>query len=58
MKIGTTTHCIFMLIGDEETVGGFHTTMSGFLRLLGHEIVWEIEPKEEEKLLEKVEVIN
>ena len=55
MKIGTLIHTSFLLWGDGEELGGFHSTMSGVLQILGNEIVWDIEQKEEEA--EKV-VIN
>lgn len=56
MKIGTLIHTLFLLLGDSEELGGFHTTMSGILQILGHEIVWDIEPKEVEETAS--EVIN
>jgi hypothetical protein len=51
MKIGAMIHFAFLLEGTQETIGGFHTTMSVVLDLLGHEIVWDIngaETREEE----------
>jgi hypothetical protein len=58
MKIGTLTHTLFLLEGDQETIGGFHTTMGGLNQILGHEIVWDIEtPKTEEAETPKV-VVN
>lgn len=50
MKIGTLIHTLFLLLGDTEELGGFHTTMAGVLQILGHEIVWDIEPKETEEM--------
>ena len=47
MKIGTLVHFLFLLKGSSEELGGFHTSMSAVLQLLGHEIVWDIEPKEQ-----------
>lgn len=48
MKIGTMSHALFLLEGDSETMGGFHTTMGWLNQILGHEVVWDIEPKSEE----------
>jgi hypothetical protein len=56
MKIGTMIHFLFMLAGDQETVGGFHTTMAAALQLLGHEIVWGI--TEDEGKENAPEVVN
>ncbi len=47
MKIGTLVHFLFLLKGSSEELGGFHTSMAAVLQLLGHETVWDIEPKEE-----------
>jgi hypothetical protein len=57
MKLGTLVHTAFLLWGDGEELGGFHTTMSGVLQILGHEVVWDAEPKAEEAETPKV-VIN
>ena len=57
MKIGTLVHMLFLLLGDSEELGGFHTSMDGVLQLVGREIVWDIEPKVEEAETSKV-VIN
>jgi hypothetical protein len=57
MKIGTLIHTSFLLWGDGEELGGFHSTMSGVLQILSNEIVWDIEPKAEEAETPKV-VIN
>jgi len=57
MKTGTLVHTLFLLFGDSEELGGFHTSMDGVLQLVGREIVWEIEPKTEEAETPKV-VIN
>ncbi len=43
MKIGTLIHTLFLLFGDGEEMGGFHSTMSGVLQILSHEIVWDVE---------------
>jgi hypothetical protein len=48
LKLGTLAHTIFLLEGTGEELGGFNTTMSALLQLVGHEILWDIEPKEEE----------
>ncbi len=48
MKLGTLVHTLFLLLGDSEELGGFHTSMDGVLQLVGREIVWDIEPKTEE----------
>ena len=48
MKLGTLVHTLFLLWGDSEELGGFHTSMSGLLLILSHEILWDIEPKAEE----------
>jgi hypothetical protein len=57
MKIGTLVHTLFLLSGDSEDLGGFSTSMDGVLKILGNEIVWDIEPKTEEAETPKV-VIN
>jgi hypothetical protein len=57
MKIGTLVHTLFLLLGDSEELGGFHMSMDGVLKLVGNEIVWDIEPKAEETETPKV-VIN
>ena len=57
MKIGTLVHTLFLLFGDTEELGGFHTSMSGVLQILSHEIVWDIEAKNEDEQ-EKAQVIH
>jgi hypothetical protein len=57
MKLGTLVHTLFLLLGDSEELGGFHTSIDGMLQLVGREIVWDIEPKAEEAETPKV-VIN
>jgi hypothetical protein len=57
MKIGSLTHFAFLLEGTGQTIGGFETTMRVLLDLLGHEIVWEIEPEAKPEPVETV-VIN
>ena len=47
MRLGTLVHFLFLLIGDQEEMGGFRTSMSGILQLVGHEIVWGDEETEE-----------
>lgn len=58
IKLGTLVHLAFLLAGDSEELGGFNTSMSGVLHLLGHELVWDIESKEENKESTAQEVIN
>jgi len=57
MKLGTLIHTSFLLWGDGEELGGFHSTMSGVLQILSNEIVWDVEPKAEEAETPKV-VVN
>ncbi len=58
MKLGTLVHTLFLVWGDSEELGGFHTSMSGMMQILSHEIVWDIEtPKTGEAETPKV-VIN
>jgi hypothetical protein len=57
IKLGTLVHTLFLLLGDSEELGGFHTSMDGVLKILGNEIVWDIQPKPEESETPKV-VIN
>lgn len=57
MKIGTLVHTLFLLEGDQETMGGFHSTASGVLQILSNEIVWDVEPKAEAAETPKV-VVN
>ena len=45
MKLGTLVHVLFLLWGDSEELGGFNTSMGGLIQILGHEILWDIEPK-------------
>ena len=47
IKLGTLVHTLFLLLGDSEELGGFHTSMSGLMLILSHEILWDIEPKAE-----------
>ncbi len=57
LKLGTLVHTLFLLWGDSEELGGFHTSMSGVLQILSHEIVWDIEAKNEDEK-EKAQVIH
>jgi len=57
MKLGTLVHTLFLLLGDSEELGGFHTSMDGVLQLVGREMVWDIELKAEEAETPR-EVIN
>jgi hypothetical protein len=56
MKLGTLIHFVFLLDGTSEELGGFNTTMSAAIQLVGHEILWKEES--EEKTQDKDEVIN
>ena len=47
LKIGTLAHFAFLLEGTEQTIGGFETSMHALIQTLGHEVVWELEPKPE-----------
>jgi len=57
LKLGSLLHFAFLLKGHSEELGGFHTSMHALLDLLGHEIVWEIEPELKPEPAQKV-VIN
>ena len=57
LKLGTLVHTLFLLWGDSEELGGFHTSMGGLMQILSHEILWDIEPKAEEAETLKV-VVN
>jgi hypothetical protein len=48
---------LFLLFGDTEDLGGFSTTMSGELQILGNEVVWDLEAKVEEEMPKTV-VVN
>jgi hypothetical protein len=56
-KIGTLINTLFLLLGDTYELGGYFASMDGVLKILGNEIVWNIEPKTEEAETPKV-VIN
>ena len=57
MKIGMLINTLFLLYGDTHELGGYFASMDGVLKILGNEIVWNIEPKTEEAETPKV-VIN
>jgi hypothetical protein len=58
MKIGTLINTLFLLLGDTHELGGYFASMDGTSKILGNEIVWDIEtPKAEEAETPKV-VIN
>jgi len=57
MKIGTLIHTLFLLLGDTEELGGFYASMSGVLQILSQEIVWDIDPKNEDEK-QKAQVIH
>jgi hypothetical protein len=58
LKLGELVHLAFAIWGEEETLGGFQTTMSAVGQLVGRELLWDIEtPKTEETETPKV-VIN
>jgi hypothetical protein len=46
-----------LLHGDTHELAGYFASMDGVLKILGNEIVWDIEPKMEEAETPKV-VIN
>ena len=49
MKLGTCLHFLFLLKGDSEEIGGFHTSMAALLQLVGHNLTWDIEEEENEE---------
>ena len=57
LKLGTLVHTLFLVLGDSEELGGFHTSMDAVLQLVGREIVWDVELKVEETETPKV-VVN
>ena len=57
MKIGTLINTLFLLDGDTHELGGYFASMDGTLKILGNEIVWDIEAKTEEAETPKV-VVN
>jgi hypothetical protein len=57
LKIGSLTHFLFLMVGDQETMPGFNTAMGVLLALLSREVVWNIDDAET-KEPEAPEVIN
>ena len=55
LKIGTLIHTIYTLAGDQQSLAGFSTTMSGILHLIGFNLTWDVDENEETK---PAEVIN
>jgi hypothetical protein len=47
MKIGSMAHFLFLLAGDAQTMPGFDTAMGALLQVLGFNLTWDVEPKEE-----------
>jgi len=47
MKIGSMGHFLFLLVGDAQTMPGFDTSMGALLQVLGFDLTWDVEPKEE-----------
>jgi hypothetical protein len=58
MKLGTLAHTVFLLEGTGEEIGGFNTTISALLQLVGRDVLWDTEPKEETEEKKDAEVIN
>ncbi len=61
MKIGAMAHFLFLVQGDGECMGGFNTTLSALNLLIGFNLLWDVEPKEEKEEKEETEakvVIN
>ena len=56
MKIGAMAHFLFLLAGDAQTMPGFDTSMGALLQVLGFDLTWDVEPKEETE--PKVMVVN
>ena len=48
---------LFLLLGDTHELGGYFASMDGTLKILGNEIVWDVEAKAEEAETPKV-VVN
>ena len=57
-KIGTLINTLFLLLGDTHELGGYFASMDGVLKILGNDIMWDVEPKTEEAETPKPEVIN
>lgn len=49
MKLGTCLHFLFLLQGDSEELGGFHTSMAALLQLAGQNLTWDIEEEESQE---------
>jgi len=47
MKIGSMAHFLFLLAGDSQAMPGFDTSMGALLQVLGFDLTWDVEPKEE-----------
>jgi hypothetical protein len=56
MKIGSMAHFLFLLAGDAQTMPGFDTAMGTLIQVLGFDLTWDIEPKEEPE--PKIVVVN
>ena len=50
------TLLLFLLIGEAQTMPGFDSAMGALLQVLGFELTWDVEPKEETE--PKVVVVN
>ncbi len=57
-KIGTLINTLFLFLGDTHELGGYFASMDGVLKILGNDIMWDVEPKTEEAETPKPEVIN
>jgi hypothetical protein len=57
LKLGSLLHFVFLLKGSSEDLGGFSTSIHALLDMLGPELVWDLETKEEEAPTPK-EIIN
>jgi hypothetical protein len=58
MKIGSMAHFLFLTQGDGECMGGFNTTMSALNQLIGFNLLWDVEPKDEKEESETKVIIN
>ena len=58
LKIGTLINTLFLFLGDTHELGGYFASMDGVLKILGNDIMWDVEPKTEEAETPKPEVIN
>jgi len=57
MKLGTLVHFAFLLKGHTQEIGGFNTSMSAILDLVGNDLVWDLGPKDETEE-PKIVVVN